>query len=50
LSESTEFRIDYLALVDAENLEPVDAVHRPALLAVAGFYDDVRLIDHVEIL
>jgi pantoate--beta-alanine ligase len=50
VSESSEFRIDYLALVDAETLEAVAEVRRPAILAVAGFYGEVRLIDHVEIL
>lgn len=49
VSESSEFRIDYLALVDAETLEAVAEVRRPAILAVAGFYGDVRLIDHIEI-
>lgn len=49
LAVSSLFRIDYLALVDAESLEPVATVKRPALLAVAGFYDGVRLIDHVEL-
>lgn len=42
-------RIDYLALVDAETLQPVDTLARPAVLATAVFYDDVRLIDHVAI-
>jgi pantoate--beta-alanine ligase len=49
LGASTLFVIDYLALVDAETLEPVATVRRPALLAVAGFYEGVRLIDHVEL-
>lgn len=42
-------RIDYLTLVDAETLEPVDELIRPAVLATAVFYDDVRLIDHIAI-
>ncbi len=49
VAASSEFRIDYLALVDAETLEAVAEVRRPAILAVAGFYGEVRLIDHVEI-
>ncbi|MGC4014907.1 MAG: pantoate--beta-alanine ligase [Luteolibacter sp.] len=40
-------RIDYLELVDAENLQPVDHVERPAVLATAVFYGEVRLIDHI---
>jgi pantoate--beta-alanine ligase len=42
-------RIDYLALVDAETLQPVTALERPAVLAVAVFYGEVRLIDHVSV-
>jgi pantoate--beta-alanine ligase len=40
-------RIDYLSLVDAETLQPVTRLERPAVLAAAVFYDEVRLIDHV---
>ncbi len=39
-------RIDYLSLVDAESLQPVDRLERPAILAAAVFYGEVRLIDH----
>jgi len=42
-------RIDYLSLVDAESLESVPHVVRPAVLAAAVFYGEVRLIDHVGI-
>lgn len=42
-------RIDYLALVDAETLQPVTHLERPAVLAAAVFYGDVRLIDHVAV-
>ncbi len=41
--------IDYLALVDAENLQPVGNADQPATLATAVFYGDVRLIDHIAI-
>jgi len=41
------FSIDYLELVDAETLQPVATVTKPALLATACFYDKVRLIDHI---
>lgn len=40
-------RIDYLELVDAETLQPVADLARPAVLATAVFYGEVRLIDHV---
>ena len=40
-------RIDYLELVDAETLQPVADLTKPAILAAAVFYGDVRLIDHV---
>jgi pantoate--beta-alanine ligase len=42
-------RIDYLSLVDAETLQPVTSLERPAVLATAVFYGDVRLIDHVSV-
>ena len=42
-------RIDYLLLVDAGTLQPVSTLRRPAVLAAAVFYDEVRLIDHVMI-
>ncbi len=40
-------RIDYLSLVDAETLQPAADLKRPAVLAAAVFYGEVRLIDHV---
>jgi pantoate--beta-alanine ligase len=42
-------KIDYLEIVDAENLERVAIIRKPSILAVAVFYDNVRLIDHVEL-
>jgi pantoate--beta-alanine ligase len=42
-------RIDYLSLVDAETLQPVTVLERPAVLATAVFYGEVRLIDHVAV-
>ena len=47
LEDSPFLRIDYLELVDAETLQPVSPIKRPAVLATAVFYGDVRLIDHV---
>ncbi len=42
-------RIDYLTLVDAESLKPVTTLERPAVLATAVFYGEVRLIDHAAV-
>lgn len=42
-------KIDYLAIVDEESLQPVETLRRPAILATAVFYGDVRLIDHVRL-
>jgi pantoate--beta-alanine ligase len=39
-------RIDYVELVDAEDLQPVEVVERPALCALAVFVGGVRLIDN----
>jgi pantoate--beta-alanine ligase len=47
LADTPLTRIDYLELVDAESLQPVAEVERPAVLATAVFYGEVRLIDHV---
>lgn len=50
LDESPFLKIDYLELVDAETLQPVGHIKRPAVLATAVFYGEVRLIDHVTLL
>jgi pantoate--beta-alanine ligase len=42
-------QLDYLTLVDAETLQPVTTLARPAILATAVFYGEVRLIDHTAI-
>ncbi len=39
-------RIDYVELVDAHTLAPVDVLERPALLAVAVYFGKTRLIDN----
>lgn len=38
--------IDYVSLVDAASLQPIDTVERPALVAVAVRFGGVRLIDN----
>jgi len=42
-------KIDYVELVDLANLQPVNQVQRPTLLALAVFFGGVRLIDNVEL-
>ena len=39
-------RVDYASLVDADDLQPVAVVIRPALVAVAAHFGGVRLIDN----
>jgi pantoate--beta-alanine ligase len=43
-------RVDYVELVDADTLQPVPDLARPAVLAVAAFIGRTRLIDNVRIL
>src|SRR3984893_11410070 len=42
-------RIDYVDLVDAENLQPLEAVKPNALLALAVFFGKTRLIDNIRL-
>ncbi len=49
LSAIPGVKVDYVELVDAENLHAVTDEARPALLAVAAFFGDVRLIDNIEL-
>jgi len=41
--------IDYLELLDSRNLQEIDPVTYPAVIATAVFYGKVRLIDNVEL-
>ncbi len=46
----TETRIDYVELVDAETMQPLTEFgSKDAILAVAVFFDDIRLIDHITV-
>jgi pantoate--beta-alanine ligase len=40
-------RLDFLEIVDAESLEPLETARPGALVAVAGFVGSTRLIDNV---
>jgi pantoate--beta-alanine ligase len=47
IAEEPIARIDYVAVVDRETLQPVDKVgDKEALIAAAVFIGDVRLIDN----
>lgn len=47
LADADLATIDYVEIVDVETLEPVAVIDRPALIAVAVLFGDVRLIDNV---
>ncbi len=40
-------QIDYVELVDAKTLEPVNRIERPTLLALAVYFGKARLIDNI---
>ena len=42
-------RLDYLEIVDAESLRPLERVERPARACVAAFVGRTRLIDNVAV-
>ena len=42
-------RIDYLEIVDAETMQPLEENREPALMAAAVYFGDVRLIDNIEL-
>lgn len=43
-------QVEYLELRDAETLEPISKLDRPARLLAAGWLDGVRLIDNIAVL
>jgi pantoate--beta-alanine ligase len=47
IGEATLARIDYVDLVDVENLQPVETVRPNSLLALAVFFGKTRLIDNI---
>lgn len=42
-------RIDYLSLVNASTLQPLDEIDHDGLIALAVFFDKARLIDNIEL-
>ncbi|MCC6794303.1 MAG: pantoate--beta-alanine ligase [Candidatus Hydrogenedentes bacterium] len=42
-----EVQIDYVELVDADTMQPVEHIEKPSVLAVAAFVGPARLIDNV---
>lgn len=47
LEKSAFLKVDYLSLVDQESLVMRELASSPSVLAFAGYYGAVRLIDHV---
>jgi pantoate--beta-alanine ligase len=48
IAEEPSARIDYISVVDRENLQPVDKIgDNEAMIAAAVFIGDVRLIDNI---
>jgi pantoate--beta-alanine ligase len=46
ISEKATARIDYVEIVDLEDLKPVRTIDKPALLALAVWFGKARLIDN----
>jgi pantoate--beta-alanine ligase len=49
LSAIPEARVDYAKIVDADSLQPLDQIDRPAVAAVAVFLGTTRLIDNIRL-
>lgn len=50
LSDEPAFRLQYIAIIDAQTLRPVQKVtHGSSVMAVAGFLGETRLIDNVDL-
>lgn len=47
IAETPYARIDYVEIVDAETLESLEVIDRPARLAVAAYFGKARLIDNI---
>ena len=46
IEAQADTRIDYIELVDAQSLEPVEAIESPTLCAMAVYVGKTRLIDN----
>ncbi len=49
LSAIPEARVDYAKIVDADSLQPLEQIDRPAVAAVAVFLGTTRLIDNIRL-
>jgi pantoate--beta-alanine ligase len=49
LQEHPEFRVEYLEVVDASTMTPVETVRGPVRIATAAWLGSVRLIDNVPV-
>ena len=49
IDTSSVARIDYLELVNAETLQPLETVEPNSLIAVAAFFGQTRLIDNIRL-
>jgi pantoate--beta-alanine ligase len=49
IDEAPLARIDYVDLVDADNLQPIELVRPNSLLALAVFFGKTRLIDNIRL-
>jgi pantoate--beta-alanine ligase len=49
ISEEPDVRLDYLAVVDTETLQPIDDVSHGALIPIAAYVGKTRLIDNVQL-
>ena len=47
LTQAAGVRLDYLEIVDPDTLDPLPELDRPALVAVAAFVGNTRLIDNI---
>lgn len=49
VAEEPEVRLDYLAVVNIETLEPLDDVSHGALVPIAAYVGNTRLIDNIQL-
>jgi pantoate--beta-alanine ligase len=49
VAEEPEVRLDYLAVVNIDTLEPIDDVSHGALVPIAAYVGTTRLIDNVQL-